>query len=127
MTTVFSYWPSYSARAFSELDEVIENARAKLADVDYDTLVGTGLSGTVVVPILGRELGRHWAVVRKEESVHSSRPVLGTLGQRWVFVDDTIDTGATLQRVKRKIAQECTSTEYVGAYLYQFDTFTRGR
>ncbi|WP_158881951.1 hypothetical protein [Amycolatopsis anabasis] len=102
---------------------LISNARRALGGVDFDTMIGTGLSGSLVVPVIARALGKHWAIVRKpNDGSHSNKPLEGTVGDRWVFVDDFVESGATRNRVIDVIedAQEHYrfETEHVGSYLY---------
>lgn len=92
--------------------------------VDYDTIVGTGLSGTVIVPQLARILDKYALIVRKpNDGSHSRLPAEGKLGERWLFVDDFIYTGTTRTRVIDAVtelaAKRDYKTEYVGAYLYE--------
>ncbi|GLE59572.1 hypothetical protein NJBCHELONAE_48850 [Mycobacteroides chelonae] len=116
--------------------DLIATAREQfeLHGVECDTLVGTGLSGALVVPQMARELGKEWLIVRKpKEGTHSSRPVEGQLGQRWLFVDDGIQSGKTFRRVLDTIADlpETASylwhrlgcTEFAGAYFYASDEY----
>src|SRR5690242_12227601 len=64
-------------------------ARVIVTDNQVDTLVGSGLSGTLVVPSLARACDvPFWAIVRKEKTTHTSRLVEGAIGDRWLFVDD---------------------------------------
>jgi hypothetical protein len=112
--------------------EIVEHAKQALQGVDYDSLVGIGLSGALVVPIIGRALDKHWLVLRKDsESTHASSSLgEGTLGKRWVFVDDLVDSGETRDNVRQKVDSLLDeraprsrhgiafSTEYVGDYLY---------
>lgn len=97
------------------------------ADLEYDTLVGTGLSGTIAVVDLARRLGKHYLVVRKEnDNTHSVYSAEGRLGKRWLFVDDFIDTGRTLGRVYDKIStltEDEFDAELVGIYEYKFGEF----
>lgn len=97
---------------------LIEIARGKLAGIDYDTLVGTGMSGALVVAVLGRALNKFYAVVRKPGDTmnHSGNPIEGKIGNRWLFVDDLVSTGATLARVKAAIRE--VPSIYVGHYTY---------
>lgn len=107
------------------LDYLICHAKRMLANVEYDTMVGTGLSGALVVPRMAEAMGKEWLIVRKgTDHAHTSKPAEGTLGERWIFVDDLIDTGATERRVRRAIGAMVrrsyyrVSTRYVGAYEY---------
>lgn len=112
--------------------ELAKTAKRILADVDYDTMIGTGLSGALVVPELARALKKHWAIVRKPgESVHAFTLVVGEVGKRWLFVDDFIASGATMRRVQDAVADEakaqCFQTEQVGTYLYEDSKFQSAR
>lgn len=96
---------------------MIDDAREHLGGVDFDTMVGTGLSGALVIPVLAHALGKHWLIVRKDnDGSHSSVPVEGALGERWVFVDDFIATGATARRVRSKVLQLGPGGDYEGTY-----------
>lgn len=99
-------------------------------DLEFDTLVGAGLSGTIAVTELARRLDRHYLVVRKEnDGTHSAHPVEGKLGKRWLFVDDTVSSGRTFCRVWNVIDKlrysRGFSTEYVGRVLYTDCEFYR--
>jgi len=104
-------------------DTLLYRAKHYLSGVEYDTLVGTGLSGTIAVTELARKLGKHYLIVRKpNDGTHSYYPVEGRLGKRWVFVDDLVGTGETFSRVwdtiHDLIEDRSFATEYVGAMLY---------
>lgn len=99
-------------------------------DLKFDTLVGSGLSGTIAVTELARRLDKHYLVVRKEnDGTHSAHPVEGKLGKRWLFVDDTVSSGRTFCRVWNVIDKlrysRGFSTEYVGRVLYTDCEFYR--
>lgn len=101
----------------------------KSEKVKYDTMVGTGLSGALIVPQLARELDKHFMIVRKEAEDHHSSIVLeGKLGKRWLFVDDLISTGTTAQRVYDEIRNHARMrgfrTVCVGGWLYADHWFT---
>lgn len=88
-----------------------------------DTLIGRGLSGALFVPMLADALGLHWAVVRKKgDGSHSHEPIEGTIGERWLFVDDLIASGSTLAITRQAVHAHCKKygheTEFVGAWTY---------
>lgn len=117
---------SYIAAGTHQYDDMLERALLSLADVEFDTVVGTGLSGALVVPRLASDLLVEWAVVRKPtDNSHAFSAVEGRIGRKWLFVDDLIDTGTTLLRVHNIIRRECNAvnweTEYVGAWTYTWD------
>jgi orotate phosphoribosyltransferase len=109
-------------------ERVAEQVRTEVpGDVDYDTLVGIGLSGSLVVPRVATILGKHWALIRKTgENSHSWAGFEGEIGSRWLFLDDLISTGSSLAKVRTKIdqlaAEYNSPTTYVGAYLYSSET-----
>lgn len=109
--------------AFEEIDSITEAVSEILTDIapNVDTLVGTGVSGALVVPYIGRVLDVHWALVRKPtEGSHSDLLVEGTIGECWVLVDDLIDTGETLKRVEEAIKLDLYgwTTYCAGAIMY---------
>jgi orotate phosphoribosyltransferase len=88
-------------------------------DVEFNTLVGTGLSGGLIVPVLARMLNVDFAIVRKEGvSNHGHYDVEGVIGDKWLFVDDLICTGASLRKVHRKMEDCSKNTQFMGVYLY---------
>lgn len=115
---------SYMARGVMEPHEVEARARQALEGLDFDTLVGRGLSGALVVPTLARALGKRWAIVRKEgDGSHSSNRYEGCCGTRWLFVDDLVGSGETLCATAKAIwaefARACVERPvFVGAFIY---------
>jgi orotate phosphoribosyltransferase len=119
----FNTW--YFDDAVYDLKKVIEEAREALADVDFDTLVGTGFSGAVIIPSLALAMDKKFLLIRKEtdDSHHGKGRLVGELGERWIFVDDFVSSGKTRKRVIEKIDE--AAGEYgiyppdpVGQYLY---------
>jgi orotate phosphoribosyltransferase len=110
----------YMDTALFNLQEVIETAKERLADVDFDTLVGTGFSGGIVIPALALAMGKKFVLIRKEtdDSHHGRGRLLGEIGEKWIFVDDFISSGKTRQRVIDKVEEVDSDTEYVGQYMY---------
>lgn len=120
----------YMTEAFRSPVTLARRARVALVDVDYDTLVGRGLSGALVVPDLARRLKKHWLIVRKpQEGSHTYRKAEGELGERWIFVDDFIETGDTLAATQQAVAQLIENAyrpkprTFVGSYLYNNDVW----
>lgn len=128
---------SYLDRALFDIDSIVNNAKLNLKDVDFDTFVGTGLSGALVVPVVAREMDKFFAIVRKDnDSSHAWVTVEGEIGKRWVFLDDLVATGQTRGKVMKAVAGLTLSkwnreteifditkvgdlTQYVGEYLYE--------
>lgn len=117
---------SYLGDVVSNPAGLLLKASEVLSNVDYDTIVATGLSGALFAPTLAHTFRKKLLLIRKPESTHSSRPVEGELGKRWLFVDDLIASGSTLRTVHSKVVALGTSTwapsgfqtEFVGAFLY---------
>ncbi|HDZ37790.1 MAG TPA: hypothetical protein ENH62_05835 [Marinobacter sp.] len=128
---------SYLGSAISNIDELVELALRDLDKVEFDGLVGTGLSGTVVVPVLAYLMKKRFAIVRKKDDMghHSSEMVESGLhaGDRWIFVDDFTFSGNTRKRVLKEISKHhgelangAGKLTYVGDYLYSnHDKFRR--
>lgn len=115
---------SYLSQIFTHPERVISDATVALANVDYDTIIGTGVSGALAVQLLARALGKHYAIVRKpKDGTHSMNAIEGRVGRRWVFVDDLIASGTTARRVIDSIKQHSElygwATKRVGSYLYE--------
>lgn len=119
MSTI-AYWLRHGF--YKDTTKLVDDARLTLADVEFDTIVCTGLSGVLIAPILWRALDVPClAVVRKPgESTHSDNIIEGEIGYRWLFVDDFKCTGATFQRVRNAVAGYMVHgpTRNVGAYYY---------
>ena len=125
---------TYMIEAFGDIAKMADIMREKF-DVaqshmnldDPDTLVGTGLSGALVIPRLADILDKRWAIVRKDDGSHSNNPVEGQIGHKWMFVDDFISSGNTLLKVKNVISKISRDwdfpTKYVGTYEYHHRTF----
>lgn len=122
--TVPTFRTYYMDDAVLDLSGVIETAREKLAGVEFDTIVGTGFSGGIVVPALALAMGKKFLLIRKDgdDSHHGGGQPVGELGLYWIFVDDLVSTGRTRRRVMDKVANSLDwneTTKMVGQYLYQ--------
>lgn len=124
-----SFRTYYMDEAVFNLAQVVEEAQAELEDVEFDALVGTGFSGSIVIPALALTLGKKFVLIRKEtdDSHHGRGRMVGQLGERWIFVDDFISSGATRRRVMQKVADALRDGDFliekpitmVGQYMYQ--------
>lgn len=116
----------YMDNAVFDLQGVVREAVANLREVstEFDTLVGTGFSGGLIIPTLALRLRKKFVLIRKEadDSHHGSGRLLGELGERWVFVDDFRSSGATQRRVIEKVEAAATlhdhKTTHVANYYY---------
>jgi adenine/guanine phosphoribosyltransferase-like PRPP-binding protein len=120
----------YGMSSLTNLDDIIERGVRALSHIDFDTIVGRGMSGSVVVPMLASALDKAYLIVRKQGAgAHTSQHV-GSLGHKWIFVDDFVSTGATFRETKEAIDYMVRErnryayltdpfvTEYVGQWLY---------
>lgn len=116
----------YMDNAVFDLQGVVREAVTNLKPHagEFDTLVGTGFSGGVIIPTLALRLRKKFVLIRKEtdDSHHGSGRLLGELGSRWIFVDDFVSSGATRRRVIEKIEAAALlhdhKTRLVGNYYY---------
>lgn len=124
MTAKFN--TGYMDNAVFDLQGVLREATSILKPVrhEFDTLVGTGFSGGVIIPALALRLNRKFVLIRKEtdDSHHGSGRLLGELGERWIFVDDFVSSGKTRNRVIEKVEAAALlhdhKTTLVGNYYY---------
>jgi hypothetical protein len=126
--TVVRSHASYLSDLFECADVCVQKFRIAMRAVDFDTLVGTGLSGTLAAQLFARAIGVNFAIVRKpSESTHSNNVVEGNIGKRWVFVDDLVASGDTHCRVRKAMEEFCRQenfeSKYVGQYLYYGNKF----
>jgi hypothetical protein len=137
-SSMISNRSSYQKTAVFRPGEAIRDARLALKGVDYDTMIGTGLSGALMVPTLARALRKKWAIIRKpDDGSHSEARYEGTIGSRWIFVDDFVSSGQTRDRVIREVERIVSvhnlahsdyelhpfETRMVGSYLYEIGGF----
>lgn len=107
MTRPLRILPGYFNVAVDDMAGVIERAKEELADVDFDTFVATGLSGTCVATVLAHAMGKNFLLLRKpdDESTHDGNRAVGQLGARWLFLDDFVSSGATRRRVHEQMEE----------------------
>lgn len=122
--TVALFRTYYFDDAISHLPKVIDRAKADLRGIDFDTIVGTGFSGGIVIPALALVMDKQFLLIRKEgDNSHHRGHVVGQLGKRWIFVDDFISSGKTRTRVIQKVGEAMAGaslkTTMVGQYMYQ--------
>lgn len=109
----------------------LDLAQERLKGVEFDTIIGTGMSGGIIIPLLANRMHKHFALIRKDrDGSHSGSPFVGNIGHRFIFVDDFISTGATFWRVidrMDRIANDYERhVEYVGTYTYQNSSLRDG-
>jgi hypothetical protein len=113
----------FSRYSIESPQETITRARKQLRRVDFDGFVVMGDSGLSVGVILAWKMNKQLLVLRKDgHTCHDWGNNYGVLGDRWVFLDDMIDSGATLETVFARVQKlkevEEVESEFVGAYLF---------
>lgn len=105
---------------------LIGTMRDAMKGTRYDTIVGTGLSGTIFTARVAPGLRKKFAIVRKhdDKSTHSGNRIEGTVGKRWVFADDFVSGGTTLKRVLNKMKEIYPESEFVGVYQSEGGDFS---
>jgi len=122
---------SYLASAVKDNENTVINTthRLRVMTFAFDTLVCRGLSGSLVVPQVARALNLNFLIVRKEELHHGINEFAeGQLGKHWLFVDDFISSGATLEATGEAVSKVVDGypgfvTEYMGYYAYITNRF----
>lgn len=113
---------SYLHKLFSptRLTAAIERAKTKLNKLEFEGIAVRGNSGTIFGGALAYVLDKRLILVRKnDEENHSYLSVEGDDKiQKYLFVDDIIDTGKTFLAVKSTIEKKWPNMECVGAYEY---------
>lgn len=124
---------AYFSEVVNNPDMVIALAKVHLHGVKFDTLIGTGLSGGMIVPLMGKSMHKHYALMRKpNDGSHASYShYAGKIGTRFVFVDDFISTGHTWNRVLTQLHDVAASNpghplEYVGTLTYSDSSMPAG-
>jgi len=126
---------SYSNAPFDNPVKMVLEAERLLKDVDFDTMVGMGLSGSLAIPTLAYAMNKKFAVIRKDVPSHANKGFEGSIGYKWIFVDDFISSGHTLRTVVSKVlaigeqystSHGTTIPQFQGAYLYQIDSEFKG-
>jgi len=118
----YSEWSSYLSDALFNVDKLLKTAVEKLEGVQFDSIVGTGLSGTLVIPFLAREMRKHFAIVRKSnDSDHAEASIEGMILDKWIIVDDLISSGRTVRRIKDAVQEKSVGKwdSTIGRYDYQ--------
>ena len=123
----------YLKDALNETGNVVRLAIETLTPIGFEALVVTGVSGMLIGPIVAHLMGKRLAVIRKSHELnhivsHAEIMVETNMkaGDRWVFFDDLIASGQTIQRAHLAM-DEVGRPEGVGHYLYNCNEFTGGR
>jgi orotate phosphoribosyltransferase len=93
--------------------------KLKKYDADYDAIAFSGQSGSAVAYPLSLTLKKPLICVRKGKS-HSSYRMEGAHDvERYIIVDDLIDSGTTMRRIMRQIKASDKPAKCVRIFLYR--------
>lgn len=85
----------------------------------FDAIAVSGYSAALVAPIIAHRMKKNLILVRKDsESRHSTYLVEGPVNQRYIIIDDIIDSGHTLKFIEERVAT-CLEGKLYGVYLYR--------
>lgn len=118
---------SYSSGGLAPTGQLVSAMRSGMKGIRYDTMVGTGISGALVVPAVGRAMRKRWALIRKHgvsshaEDVHYE----GVIGDAFIIVDDWVSTGATVGNILGSLMEACGSRRpvFMGVWQYNPERF----
>lgn len=98
---------------------IINRMVAVLENRGIDAIVVTGMSGAVIGAIVAERLNVSLVIVRKPtEKSHSYAPVTGDFGKGWAFIDDFVDSGDTLRRVKDAVGARSATCVGMAFYIH---------
>ena len=124
----------YFDRVLLKPGECIANAQRELSNIEFDTIVCTGLSGVTFGSLLAYEEHCALWLVRKadDKSTHSSAKIEGIKyvnhRARVLVVDDFTSTGNTMMHIRKTLTEAgqyyTGAYEIVGEYMYRINQFT---
>ena len=92
------------------------------ADIDFDTIAVQGVSGLLIGVPLSAALEKGLIIVRRPGDIQEMTFPSGIRGygkgQKILFVDDCVRTGATVKRVEEKLNELCQPYTFAGALFY---------
>lgn len=116
---------SYHETAFTRRRRKAAVSRIVKALKKYPKNVGlafTGLSGTIVGTFAADRTGRQFAIVRKPGEESHGDTIEGYTLNKYVIIDDFIETGSTILRIMRQLEKykliDQRTPECVGILLY---------
>lgn len=112
---------SYLSLAHSKRQSQIRRAVRAIREqnLDFDSIVCTGISGIIAAPTIAERLKKRLVIVRKDETSHGEQ--VESIGQinKYLIIDDFIETGETLNRIMEILEDyPYLNGKPVGAYLY---------
>lgn len=98
--------------------------RLRARRIDFDAVVYSGQSGALFGPILAYKTGTYPLFVRKPgelKGTHSNIVVEGEVHNinRYIIVDDFMDSGATVKRIEKMMRSHRPRAELAGIVLWR--------
>lgn len=123
-----SYMRDAFDRSGGELIELFEE-QIDAHGIVFDTVVAIGLSGMMVMPLIGYHYGVNMLALRKNgaEDNHTYEGDInavaeGVLGRKWLLIDDFVSSGGTADKAIKLVNRFAENfnhkTEFVGVYGY---------
>jgi len=110
-------WFEDRKQIIKDMSSLISTSIRKLGLQKKDvSLVGTGMSGAMSVPLISHYSKIPFALIRhagERTVIYNSKPLVGEARSKVIFIDDLIATSGTLCRVFRILKQH--NLELVGA------------
>jgi len=105
----------------SILKRIVENTSEFITsqNIDFDSIAARGLSGTLVSSPVCIAINKNLVVVRKGESSHGYSVEAAVCPERYIIIDDFLDTGATIKAIIDRISSTHHEAKCVGVVLYQ--------
>lgn len=101
------------------IDRAIRTIQNFENDNPFDGIAFSGVSGAALAFPISYLTGKHLICVRKEPSSHGKHKVIGLVNaERYIIVDDQIDSGATINRIVTSIGERSPEAELVGIYVF---------
>ena len=95
------------------------------AHTGFDAIAVTGMSATIIGSIVAHKLYKNIIIVRKindnKNNSHSNFDVEGLKNQRYIFIDDLVHSGGTLNNVIKGCS--ILNCKIIGAYMWQSPEF----
>jgi len=113
-------WFKDRKQIVANMSKLVSSAIKELGLKKKDvSLVGIGMSGALSVPLISHYSKIPFSLIRHagERTVCSSRPLVGEVRSKVIFIDDLVATGSTIRRVGRVL--KSYNLELVGAVMLE--------
>lgn len=89
-------------------------------EVEFDTIVFRGMSGSLIAPIIAYLMHKSLLVVRKDsENNHSGYSLEGNHPSRFIIIDDFISSGHTIKTILSDVGDRFPNAICQGIFLWK--------